>query len=109
MIRMIVTFVLIGSGLFILGIATLGVFRFDNVLNRIHVAAKCDTMGAVLFLSGLAVWAGLSLATLKLVLIIVFLWISNPVAAHLIARTEFQTNAALIEKCDTIDAEDNSG
>jgi len=108
MIRIIITFLLMGGGLFVLGVATLGVFRFDYVLNRIHVAAKCDTLGAVLFLSGLAVWVGFNLTALKLILIIVFLWLSNPVAAHLIARTEFRTNPDLNGMCEIIDADKKS-
>ena len=108
MIVTILAFILMGCGLFILGIATLGIFRFDDVLNRIHVAAKCDTMGAVLFLSGLAVWVGFNLTALKLILIIVFLWLSNPVAAHLIARTEFRTNPDLNGMCEIIDTDKKS-
>ena len=46
MIRLVIAAVLILGGLFVLGIATLGIFRFESVLNRIHVAAKCDTLGA---------------------------------------------------------------
>ena len=105
MIETILSTLLMGCGLFILGIATLGVFRFDYVLNRIHVAAKCDTLGAIFFLSGLAVWEGLSLTTLKLLLIITFLWITNPVAAHLVARTEFRTNPDLENMCEVIEAD----
>ena len=40
MIRLAIAAVLILSGLFVLGVATLGIFRFDTVLNRIHVAYK---------------------------------------------------------------------
>jgi multicomponent Na+:H+ antiporter subunit G len=92
-----------GSGLFILGIATFGVFRFNYVLNRIHVAAKCDTLGAILFLSGLAVCSGFSWITLKLILIVIFIWFSNPIANHLVAKTEFETNRELEDMCEVIE------
>lgn len=88
MIRLIIAALLIGCGLFVLAVATLGIFRLDYVLNRVHMAAKCDTLGGILFLLGLIVWAGPSAATPKLLLILVFLWTANPVASHLIARTE---------------------
>ena len=46
MIRVIVAGVLMFAGLFVLSVATVGIFRFSTMLNRIHVAAKCDTLGA---------------------------------------------------------------
>ena len=102
MIATILSFILMSCGLFILGIATLGIFRFDDVLNRIHVAAKCDTMGAIFFLSGLAVWEGFSFVTLKLALLLLFQWLTNPVAIHLVARTEFHTAQDIKDRCEFI-------
>jgi len=109
MIRTVISVLLISGGLFILGIATFGIFRFNYVLNRIHVAAKCDTLGSVLFLAGLAVWGGWSIVTLKLLLIAIFLWITNPVAIHLVARTEIRTNPDLEEMCEIIDVRKEDG
>lgn len=106
MIRLAVSAVLILSGLFVLGIATLGIFRFESVLNRIHVAAKCDTLGALLVLSGLIVLGGLGAFSLKLALVIVFLWLANPVASHLVARAEVTTNERIRETCDVLDIDE---
>ena len=103
MVRTILSFVLMGCGLFILGVATFGIFRLDDVLNRIHVAAKCDTMGAIFFLSGLAVLEGFGFVTFKLMLIILFQWLTNPVAFHLVARTELHTAPDLKDRCEIID------
>jgi multicomponent Na+:H+ antiporter subunit G len=100
MIRFIIALLLIGIGLFILGVATLGIFRFNYVLNRIHVAAKCDTLGAICILAGLMVVDGISFISFKLLLIIVFLWLTNPVASHLICKTEVLTNPDLPKECE---------
>ena len=105
MIMTILPFILMGCGLFILGVATFGIFRFDDVLNRIHVAAKCDTVGAMFFLSGLAVLGGFGFVTLKLALIILFLWLTNPVALHLVARTELHTAPDIEDRCEFIDVQ----
>ena len=104
MIRLIIAAGLILSGLWALSIAVIGIFRFSTMLNRIHVAAKCDTLGALLVLSGLMVMSGLTVYSLKLFLAIVFLWLCNPVASHLIARAEVRTNPNLNLICDFIDA-----
>lgn len=93
------------SGLFVLAIATIGIFRFSTMFNRIHVAAKCDTLGALLILSGLIIMSGLTIFSLKLFLVVVFLWLCNPVASHLIARAEFMTNKNIDKICDFIDHE----
>ena len=89
------------------GLATLlatavGVFRFRYVLNRIHVAAKCDTFGVLLTFSSLAIMFGWSVASLKLLLIIVFLWIANPVSGHLIAHLEVATNPKIRDECEVM-------
>lgn len=84
---------LLGSALLVLGlliflIQMIGVFRFQYVLNRMHAAAMGDTLGIGCCLSGLIVMSGFSFTSLKLLLVIIFLWFSSPVSSHLIARLE---------------------
>ena len=88
---------LIGGGLLLCGLGTfiieiIGVFRFRYVLNRMHAAAIGDTLGIGFALLGLIVMNGLTFTSLKLLLVIVFLWFSSPVSSHLIARLEVSTN-----------------
>jgi multicomponent Na+:H+ antiporter subunit G len=78
----------VAVGLFVLGVATFGIYRFTYVLNRIHVAAKCDTLGALLVLSGLILHCSNGSAILRLLVIIIFMWLTNPVSSHLIVRLE---------------------
>jgi len=81
---------LCGLGTFIVEIV--GVFRFRYVLNRMHAAATGDTLGIGFALLGLIVMSGFNFTSLKLFLVIVFLWFSSPVSSHLIARLEISTN-----------------
>ncbi len=88
---------LIGGGLLLCGLGTfiieiIGVFRFRYVLNRMHAAAIGDTLGIGFALLGLIVISGFNFTSLKLFLVIVFLWFSSPVSSHLIARLEVSTN-----------------
>lgn len=88
---------LVGGGLLLAGLVTfiiemIGVFRFRYVLNRMHAAAIGDTLGIGFALLGLIVMNGLNFMSLKLFLVIVFLWFSSPVSSHLIARLEVATN-----------------
>jgi len=84
------SFLLMGLAIFILEM--IGVFRFKYVLNRMHAAAMGDTLGIGSCLIGLIIMNGLNFTSLKLFLVIVFLWISSPVSSHLIARLEVTTD-----------------
>lgn len=101
-IRFGVAAALMLTGLFILGVATFALFRLDYVLNRIHIAAKCDTLGTLLILLSLMIMSGFSFTSARLLLIIVFVWLSNPVAGHLVTRLEVLTNKDFTEKCEVI-------
>ena len=90
----IITIFLFG-GLFFFMVGTLGIIRFPDVFTRAHSAAKCDTLGVILCLSALVVLEGINLVSLKIILILVFVWISNPTATHLIAKGEYARQASL--------------
>lgn len=93
----------ISLGLFVFTVSTFGLFRFDKVLQRIHVAAKNDSLAAFLILIGLMFYASWGWVTLKLLFVIIILLITNPVASHLIAETEFITNQdQLLEELEVV-------
>ena len=89
---------LIGMGIFVLQL--LGVFKFQYVLNRMHAAAMGDTLGIGISLTGLIILSGFNFTSLKMALIIVFLWLASPVSSHLISRLEVITNEQLAEHCE---------
>ena len=94
----------IGIGLIVLGVVLfitemIGIFKFKYVLNRMHIAGMGDTMGLSLTLLGTIVLSGLNFTSLKMGLVLVFLWLASPVASHLIARLEVTTNEELENHC----------
>jgi len=90
------------AGVFFFAAGTLGLIRFPDVLTRMHATTKCDTLGAGLVLVGLMFFPGTIYLKLKLAVIIVFLWIANPTAAHYMARAVYRT-----ERSRDGDASDN--
>jgi len=100
--RFIFAALLMSAGLLTLLATTVGLFRFHYVLNRVQSAAKCDTFGVLLTFSSLIIMNGWDAASLKLVLILAFIWIANPVSAHLIAHLEIATNPKFTEECEVI-------
>lgn len=83
------------GGIFILGglfsflVGTIGILRLPDVFTRIHSAAKCDTLGVFLTLIGLIIFNGFNVTSLKLILILIFIWITNPTATHLIGKAQY--------------------
>ena len=93
-----------GIGLLLIGLCIFmlqifGVYKFKYVLNRMHAAAMGDTLGIGISLTGLILLSGWNYTSLKMALIIVFLWLASPVSSHLISRLEVITNEHLAEHC----------
>ncbi len=105
-VRFLATAVCLAMGLFILVASVRGVYKFHYVLNRMHAAAMGDTLGILFVLLGLIVSASDLWLIVKLILIIVFLWIANPVGSHLIARLEVNTNPIWEKDLDRLQAEE---
>ena len=80
---------LIGGGSFVF-VGGVGALRMPNFYTRMHAASLTDTMGTILILAGIMVQAGLTLATVKLLAILVFLLLTGPTATYALA------NAALL-------------
>jgi len=64
--------------------AGLGVYRMPDSYNRIQTGTKASTLGTILVLVGVAIlhpgWAG------KLLIIVFFVLLTNPVSSHALAR-----------------------
>ena len=85
--------------------AVVGVFRFKYSLSRIHAAALLDTVGILLTLAGVIIATGWSLTSLKILVVIAFLWLTSPVSSHLIGRMEITINDELDKSMAVFDRE----
>lgn len=77
---------LVLAGTFFMLVGSIGINRLPDFYTRAHASGKVDTLGILLFLSGLAVFEGFSLNAAKLLLIIAFVAFTSPVASHALAR-----------------------
>ena len=94
-IRIVLAVLIMSMGVFSVLVSALGLFRFKCVLNRIHAAAVTDTVGVLCLMVGLAILCGLTLTTVKLGVIVVFMWLAGPVVTHLIAKMELLTEHSI--------------
>lgn len=92
-----ISFMLMGLLIFV--IELIGVFKFRYVLNRMHAAGMGDTMGLSLTMLGAIFLFGWSFTSLKVALIVAFLWMASPVSSHLISLLEVTTNEELEKYC----------
>jgi len=91
--RIILMSVFLLGGLFFFMVGTIGILRLPDVFTRAHSAAKCDTLGALLCMTALIIYNGFSFVSLKILLIIIFVWVTSPTATHLIAKAEYLRQA----------------
>ena len=98
---------IIGLFCIIIGIAfdffgALGLIRYPDIYNRLHSSIKCVTLGTSSILLGLFFYKGFTAAGIKAILCIVFLVLTAPVSAHVLARSAHKSGVRLWEKsvCD---------
>ena len=91
-IRFLLTAVFVIAGLSVCCIGVYGMFRFGYAANRMHAAATVDTLGISLACIGFAISAPDLFSALKIMLVVVFWWLSSPVSSHLLCRLEIITD-----------------
>ena len=77
---------LLAAGSIFVLIGAFGLIRLPDFYTRLHAAGMTDTLGAELILLGLMFQAGLSLVTVKLILISLFIFFTSPTATHAVAN-----------------------
>ena len=82
----VVSALMLLGGAFFVTVGGIGVYRLPDFYTRLHGAGVTDTLGAGLILLGLSLQAGFSLATVKLLMILVFLWVTSPTSCHALAQ-----------------------
>ena len=81
-----VTFV---AGSVFLLIGAFGIVRLPDFWSRLHAAGVIDTAGAGLILLGMMFQTGWDIATIKLILIAFFIFITSPTATHAVSNAAF--------------------
>ncbi|MGP4080452.1 monovalent cation/H(+) antiporter subunit G [Pseudalkalibacillus sp. R45] len=96
----VVISVLVLLGTFFVFSSSLGILRFPDVYSRLHAATKSATLGV----SGVLIAAFIffiveeSMVSGKLILGILFVLMTAPVAGHMISRAAYRTGVPLSER-----------
>lgn len=86
MIWDILSWILLLAGAALVVVGGIGLIRLPDFFSRLHAVSIPDTLGAGLITSALIIQAGLTLAALKLALILLFLLFTGPTATHALAK-----------------------
>jgi len=81
----IISFLLIAGSLFSL-LAAIGVIRFPDVYTRMHAATKAPAFGILLLQTAAAIYFSTLYAVAISLMVIIFIFLTAPVASHIISR-----------------------
>ncbi len=82
-----ITSVLLISGALFILIASLGLLRFKDLYSRMHANTKASSFGILLLLIAVLLFYGNWIIILKALLVIIFIYLTAPLAAHSIAKS----------------------
>lgn len=80
-------------------ISAIGILRLPDVYTRSHAATKSSTLAVLLSLSGTFIyfWASENFISVRLLLGITFVFLTAPVAGHLITRAAYRSRVKLAD------------
>jgi multicomponent Na+:H+ antiporter subunit G len=96
MSEIVMTALLIVGGAFLL-LAAVGIVRMPDLYSRIQAATKAATLGVGCIILALAIHFEDLGITVRALLVIAFLFITQPVAAHMIGRAAYFVGVPLWE------------
>jgi multicomponent Na+:H+ antiporter subunit G len=106
-VRMAGALVTLAGSLFLF-LGSLGVLRMPDLYNRMQAGTKATTLGTILTMIGIGIyyppWLG------KMLLLVVFVAVTNPISSHALARAAHFIGVPLTKGsvCDTLE-DDEAG
>lgn len=97
------------TGSFFILFAAIGLIRMPDVYNRIQAGTKASTLGSIMTLFGIGImepeWM------LKIIVLIIFILLSNPVSSHVLGRAAHHIRIPLSVRtvADQLDEDEDKG
>ena len=88
-------FVLLGS--FLMLLAGVGIIRMPDLLTRMHATSKAGALGVGLMACGFAIFFQEASVVVRALAVVVFVIMTAPVAAHVLARAGYFVGVKLWE------------
>ena len=89
-VQEIIAALLMGLGLIFLVCSMIGMLRLPDFYSRVHASGNRETLGTLLVFLGLAVYNGVSITSAKLLIIMMFVFIGNPIGSHILTKAAYK-------------------
>ncbi len=93
-----IAYVLLAIGSFCSIVGAIGIVRFPDFYNRVHADTVVVVGGSLLLILGAGISGGLDIFTVKAVVIALFVFITNPVSSHALAKAAHKSGVKLWKK-----------
>lgn len=87
----LVSKIVIVIALIFISIGIFGLFKFKDFYARILITSKVEIIGSITIMVGVVIHSGFTFFSAKVILIMVLLIITNPLATHAIARSAYKS------------------
>lgn len=74
-------------GAFFILVSAIGLIRFPDLYTRMHATTKATSFGLLLIIIGIAIYFNTSLVWIKAILVIIFIYLTAPLATHAVAQS----------------------
>lgn len=85
-IQIIISILFISLGILFMLVGSIGIIRLPDFYSRTHSTSKSDTLGIIFVILGLVIYEGFTQSSFKLILVVLFIALSNPIGTHALAR-----------------------
>jgi multicomponent Na+:H+ antiporter subunit G len=87
----ILTIIFVVADIFFLLVGSVGIIRLPDFYSRTHATSKSDTLGKILIIIGRIIFEGMTINSGKLVFVLLFILLANPIGAHALARAAYNS------------------
>jgi multicomponent Na+:H+ antiporter subunit G len=96
----IISWLLLTAGGFFVIVGGIGALRMPDLYTRMHAASVTDSIAPILIIAGIMLQAGVTLASVKLAAILLFLLLTGPTSSNALASAALLAGTKKIEKVE---------
>lgn len=82
---------LLAGGAFFLLASAIGMLRLPDFYCRLHASGNSETLGVMLSFMGLVIYEGLTLTSLKMIMIFLLIFLGNPIGTHILSKAAYKS------------------
>lgn len=81
----------LAGGAFFLLASAIGMLRLPDFYCRLHASGNSETLGVMLLFMGLVIYEGLTLTSLKMIMIFLLIFLGNPIGTHILSKAAYKS------------------